>query len=61
VTARAVFRQIDVTRAMRAAKAAGVDDFKITLAPDGNIVILAGRAARDSATGNSFDDLMGGR
>jgi hypothetical protein len=39
--APANFRQADVTRALRAAKAAGVDIARIEIAKDGRIVIIA--------------------
>lgn len=36
------FRQTDVTRAIKAAKAAGVDVSRIEIGPNGRIVITAG-------------------
>jgi hypothetical protein len=59
VTARAVFKEIDITRAIRGARKAGVEEVKITIAPTGEIVIVTGRAAAEAADGNSFDKLMG--
>lgn len=37
------FRQIDVTRALRAARAAGVEISRVEIDRDGNIVIVSGR------------------
>jgi ssDNA-binding replication factor A large subunit len=42
--APATFRQGDVTRAIRAAVAAGVDIARIEIARDGRIVIVTGKA-----------------
>jgi hypothetical protein len=43
--APSTFRQGDVTRAIRATQAAGVDIAKIVVAPDGTITIIAGNPA----------------
>jgi len=40
----AIFRQQDVTRAIRAAKAAGVEIQRVEIAKDGRIVIVTGGA-----------------
>jgi hypothetical protein len=42
--APSTFRQLDVTRAIKAAKAAGVDIGRIEIANDGRIVIIAAGA-----------------
>jgi hypothetical protein len=42
--APATFRQGDVTRAIRAAVAAGVDIARVEIARDGRIVIVTGKA-----------------
>jgi hypothetical protein len=36
----AIFRQSDVTRAVRAVRAAGLDVYRTEIAPDGRIVII---------------------
>lgn len=58
MTARANrFRQMDVTRALRGARAAGYDDVRVVLGPDGTMSILTGKLAENGAR-NSFDELM---
>jgi hypothetical protein len=42
MTAPVAFRQSDLTRALKATKAAGFDAARIELEPGGKIVILAG-------------------
>jgi len=39
--ARSTFRQSDITRAFRAAQAAGVENVRIEIAKDGRLVIIA--------------------
>jgi hypothetical protein len=39
--ARSTFRQSDITRAFRAARAAGVENVRIEIAKDGRLVIIA--------------------
>jgi hypothetical protein len=40
--ASSTFRQADVTRAIRGARAAGVDKVRIEITRDGKLVIIAG-------------------
>ena len=39
------FRYSELTRAIKAAKAAGVDDFKVNIDPDGTISLIVGQSA----------------
>jgi len=39
VTTPVRFRQADITRALKAAKAAGFDNIRVTIAPDGTIEV----------------------
>lgn len=51
------FRQIDVERMIKAAKAAGASDVRVEIEPTGKLVLVTGAAAR-AQNGNSFDGLM---
>jgi hypothetical protein len=51
---RSPFRQIDIQRVIKAAKAAGASDIRVELEPNGKLVLVTGAAARQSS-GNSFD------
>jgi hypothetical protein len=51
---RSPFRQIDIERAIKAAKAAGASDVRIELEPGGKLVLVTGAAAR-APVENSFD------
>ena len=42
--APATFRQSDITKAIRAARKAGVENVRVEMAKDGRIVIVTGRA-----------------
>lgn len=44
MTRRSALRQADMTRALKAAKAAGCEVARIEIEPDGKIVILTGKA-----------------
>lgn len=54
---RSSFKQADAARALRAARAAGLDPSGYTIAPDGSIHV----SFRDgpAVPANSFDNLMG--
>jgi hypothetical protein len=39
----AAFRQVDLTRAVRGAKAAGLEVTRVEIGPDGRIVLSAGK------------------
>lgn len=49
MTAPARFKQADMTRAIKAAKAAGEKVERVVVAPDGSIVVYTDRAANDDA------------
>ena len=42
--APSIFRQSDITKAIRAARKAGVENVRVEIAKDGRIVIVTGRA-----------------
>jgi hypothetical protein len=50
-----IFRQQDVTKAIKATKAAGVNIARIEIAKDGRIVIITTSAATETAEGNEWD------
>lgn len=50
MTAPARFKEIDLTRAMRAAKACGYAHVRVTVEPAGNMVIDAFEAAPNDVT-----------
>ncbi|WP_155263072.1 hypothetical protein [Sphingomonas segetis] len=49
-----LFRQVDIERAIKAAKATGATEVRIELEPCGKLVLVTGPAAR-APSGNSFD------
>jgi hypothetical protein len=49
------FKEIDVTRAIKAAGKAGARDVRVEIEPDGRLVIITGAAALLPARKNSFD------
>jgi hypothetical protein len=55
---RAKFRQVDVTRALKGAAAAGYDDARVEITPEGCVVVIVGKAAAAPAHRNSFDELL---
>ncbi|MBI0475019.1 hypothetical protein D9601_06550 [Sphingomonas sp. MA1305] len=57
MSARARFRQEDVTRALKGAVAAGMRVGRIEIDPNGRIVILSETAA-PTADRNSWDDVL---
>jgi hypothetical protein len=48
VTAHARFRQVDITRALKAAKKCGFEDVRVRIGVDGGIEVIVGTAANDS-------------
>lgn len=52
---RATFRQADLTRAVKAARAAGLDVARIEINPDGKIVLEQSRETI-SGPSNAFDE-----
>jgi hypothetical protein len=53
--APSTFRQQDVTRAIRAAKAAGVEIRRVEIARDGRIVIITSTEAKPTEEKNEWD------
>ncbi len=56
----ATFRQSDLTRAVKAVKAAGVDDARIEFHNDNNgkVVVIIGRGAGDKGQASDLDAWM---
>ncbi len=55
------FRQRDLTRAIKGARAAGIDVARIEIEKDGKIVILPAQLAATPETGgNEWDEVPGG-
>jgi hypothetical protein len=55
------FRQKDVTRALKAARAAGVEVAKVEIDKDGKIVVVAGKPtemAVNGAANNPWDEVL---
>ena len=50
MTAKSRFKQIDVTRALRAAKECGYNDVRVRIDQAGGIEIIVGQAANDAAS-----------
>lgn len=53
------FKQIDVTRAIRGALAAGFDPDEFRISPDGSIQVL--RAGAAPSSGNRIDQILQGK
>jgi len=51
------WRQSDIKRAIAAAKQAGLETYRVEIAPDGTISIIVG-APSDTADPNSYEDLL---
>jgi len=59
MTARAVFRQADVTRLVRGVTAAGMQVAKVIVEPGGNIVVLTGaNDEADEGGRNPWDEVF---
>lgn len=61
MTARAAFRQSDVTRAAKGLQAAGISSATIRLRTDGDIVIHIGSAANEAGIDgepNEWDEVL---
>lgn len=54
--ARAAPRQIDITRALRAAKAAGVDIGKFEIS--GDKIVITPKTGSPPAAGNEWDEVL---
>jgi hypothetical protein len=55
---RCTFRQRDLTRALRGAKAAGVDVAEVRVTKDGTIVIVPAQALTAAAEANEWDEVV---
>lgn len=55
MTAPARIRQADLTRALKAAQAAGLGDVRVEVEPSGKIVIMSGALAKADER-NPWDD-----
>jgi hypothetical protein len=53
--APAIFRQSDITRAIRGALAAGVENVRVEIAKDGQLVIIATIAPAQTKDENEWD------
>jgi hypothetical protein len=53
--APSAFRQQDVTRALRAAKAAGVEIVRVEIDPNGKIILVTTRETVERREENSWD------
>ena len=53
------FRQVDLTRAVRGAKNAGLEITRVEIGPDGKITLSAGKQPAD--TGNDLDKWLEGQ
>jgi hypothetical protein len=53
--APSAFRQQDVTRALRAAKAAGVEIVRVEIDPNGKIILVTTRETMERREENSWD------
>ncbi len=58
VTRAAAFKQSDVTRALKGARAGGLAVSRVEIDPNGKIVMLAATTARAAGDGNSWDDVV---
>jgi hypothetical protein len=52
------FQQRDITRALRGARAAGYEDVRIEIRPDGTMIITTGMMAEAGPRRNPFDDVL---
>lgn len=58
-TRRPTFKQIDITRAIRGARAAGAENVRIELSPDGRMIVQTVPTAADSqAFSNPWDEVL---
>lgn len=55
---KARWRQADVKRAIDAAKAAGLDSYRVEIAPDGTITIVVPAPPEAAACPESWSDLL---
>lgn len=52
------FQQREITRAIRAVKAAGCEDVRIEIKADGTMVIMTGKLVEPAPRRNTFDDVL---
>ena len=53
---RLTFRQTDVTHAIKAARAAGIEIARIAIEPGGKIVVVAGKPVEAEAQADEFNE-----
>ena len=56
---KAPWRQADVKRAIGAAEQAGLQSYRVEIAPDGTIAIIVGEPSQTAADPDSYSDLLG--
>jgi hypothetical protein len=54
--ARQTFKQTDVTKAVKAVVAAGLTVGRVEIAPDGRIVVIAGKPGEGQNSGTAQDE-----
>lgn len=55
MTARATFKQADLVRVFKAAKAAGIEDVRVDIDPSGKLTVTTGELA-EKPEPNPWDD-----
>lgn len=55
---RALFRKVELERALAVVTGAGIADYRIEFTPDGVLAIVIGAAAKPAGS-NSFDEIIG--
>lgn len=56
---RCTFKEVDLTRALRAAKKAGAQVARAEVARDGKIVLVLKKDGESTSEGNEWDDIDG--
>jgi hypothetical protein len=52
-----IFRKSDVTRAIKATKAAGEDVARVEIRPDGRIIVIMGKASSAAGTDPALEEV----
>lgn len=55
---KARWRQTDIKRAIAAAEQAGLEAYRVEIAPDGTIAIIVGSPVETAADANPYGDLL---